>query len=188
MLPNCTGGYGIRPYVNTKGPLVQRGLRRWAVGDCDLAHISVYPRTRSNPSVTAYAVPPAYASGPSVAARHLPTLWGVTLYTREALRWAVGGGVLDAPYNLALPPNCTGGYGIRPYGLLPIGLTKAHRKPEKTRRSPPKKVCGGFCVQRGIKSCRSYYPRWRRTPCQRRCCPRRLWAAAGAFRYTRHSR
>ena len=32
-----------------------------------------------------FAVPPAYASGPSVAARHLPTLWGVTLYTREAL-------------------------------------------------------------------------------------------------------
>ena len=29
---------------------------------------------------------PAYASGPSVAARHLPTLWGVTLYTREAFR------------------------------------------------------------------------------------------------------
>ena len=25
------------------------------------------------------------------------------LYTREALRWAVGGGVLDAPCNLALP-------------------------------------------------------------------------------------
>ena len=30
-------------------------------------------------------MPPAYASGPSVAARHLPTLWGVTLYTREVL-------------------------------------------------------------------------------------------------------
>ena len=29
---------------------------------------------------------PAYALGPSVAARHLPTLWGVTLYTREASR------------------------------------------------------------------------------------------------------
>ena len=42
---NAAGGYGIRPYANTKGPL----------------------------------------------------------YTREALRWAVGGGVLDAPYNLALP-------------------------------------------------------------------------------------
>ena len=37
---------------------------------------------------------PAYASGPSVAARHLPTLWGVTLYTREALR----GDASIAPY------------------------------------------------------------------------------------------
>ena len=71
-----------------------------------------------------------------------------SLYTREALRWAVGGGVLDAPYNLALPQNATGGYGIRPYGLLPIGLTKAHRKPDKPA-AVPKKVCGGFCVQRG---------------------------------------
>ena len=87
---NAAGGYGIRPYVNLKGPL----------------------------------------------------------YTREALRWAVGGGVLDAPCNLALPLNCPGGYGIRPYGLLPIGLTKAHRKPDKPA-AVPKKVCGGFCVQRG---------------------------------------
>ena len=53
------------------------------------------------------AVPPAYASGPSVAARHLPTLWGVTLYTREALRWAVGASIAG-PLNLALLPNRTG--------------------------------------------------------------------------------
>ena len=55
---------------------------------------------------------PAYASGPFVAARHLPTLWGVTLYTREALR----GDASIAPYTqldgccrgLALPLNCRG--------------------------------------------------------------------------------
>ena len=35
--------------------------------------------------------------GPSVAARHLPTLWGVTLYTRGPLGARVGGGVPDAP-------------------------------------------------------------------------------------------
>ena len=57
VTPDATGGYGIRPYVNLKGPL----------------------------------------------------------YTKEALWWAVGGGVLDASYNLAPPQNAAGGYGIRPY-------------------------------------------------------------------------
>ena len=50
------------------------------------------------------AVPPAYASGPSVAARHLPTLWGVTLYTREALEYRRGGFHIR-PYNPAQLSN-----------------------------------------------------------------------------------
>ena len=40
-------------------------------------------------SPTAYRRSPS-APGPSVAARHLPTLWGVTLYTRGPLGLRVG--------------------------------------------------------------------------------------------------
>ena len=86
---NAAGGYGIRPYVNLKGPL----------------------------------------------------------YTREALRWAVGGGVLDAPCNLAPPQNAAGGYGIRPYALLPIGLTKAQRKPDKPAAVPQKGLRRVLCAK-----------------------------------------
>ena len=52
--------------------------------------------------------------GPSVAARHLPTLWGVTLYTREALRWAVGANIVR-PQQLAVTLDSTGAYGMLPY-------------------------------------------------------------------------
>ena len=58
------------------------------------------------------------------------------------------GAMMEIARDLALPQNAAGGYGIRPYGPLPIGLTKAHRKPDKPA-AVPKKVCGGFCVQRG---------------------------------------
>ena len=61
-------------------------------------------------------MPPAYASGPSVAARHLPTLWEVTLYTREALRWAVGANIVR-PQQLAVTLDPTGGYRMLPYGV-----------------------------------------------------------------------
>ena len=71
--------------TQTQRPPCVKGAPAKRVGDCDLAYQSTCPRVRPNPSVTAAAVPPAYASGPSVAARHLPALWGVTLYTREAL-------------------------------------------------------------------------------------------------------
>ena len=65
--------------------------------------LSIHRTTLARPQSLRPCGAPAYASGPSVAARHLPTLWGVTLYTREALRWAVGGGVLDAPGGFAQP-------------------------------------------------------------------------------------
>ena len=74
------------------------------MGDCDLTGTTQHAHTRSNPSVTACAVPLAYASGPSVAARHLPTLWGVTLYTREALEYRRGGFHIR-PYNPAQLSN-----------------------------------------------------------------------------------
>ena len=43
-----------------------------------------------NPPVCAIAQPPLTRPDPSVAARHLPTLWGVTLYTRGPLGPRVG--------------------------------------------------------------------------------------------------
>ena len=45
--------------------------------------------------------------GPSVAARHLPTLWGVTLYTREPLGACVEANSVR-PGNLAATPNPAG--------------------------------------------------------------------------------
>ena len=44
----------------------------------------------------------AYAAGPSVAARHLPTLWGVTPQG-EPLGLHVGGRCLHRPENKRLP-------------------------------------------------------------------------------------
>ena len=57
------------------------------VGDWGIVTLLIHRPTlvRSQSLRHGYAVPPAYASGPSVAARHLPTLWGVTLYTGETL-------------------------------------------------------------------------------------------------------
>ena len=54
--------------------------RRWGIVTLPI-HRTTLTRSQSLRPCGA----PAYASGPSVAARHLPTLWGVTLYTREAL-------------------------------------------------------------------------------------------------------
>ena len=67
-----------------KAPLCKGGSREAGGGlrPCEGKSI---PGQDHNLSVSADALPPAYASDPSVAARHLPTLWGVTLYTREAL-------------------------------------------------------------------------------------------------------
>ena len=59
---------------------------------------------------------PLTRPGPSVAARHLPTLWGVTLYTREALRWAVGANIVR-PQQLTVTLDSTGAYGMLPYGV-----------------------------------------------------------------------
>ena len=43
---------------------------------------------------------------------------------------------MEIARDLALPQNAAGGYGIRPYALLLIGLTKAQRKPDKPAAVP----------------------------------------------------
>ena len=77
--------------VELKAPLCKGGSadRRWGIVTLPI-HRTTLTRSQSLRPCGA----PAYASGPSVAARHLPTLWGVTLYTREALR----GDASIAPY------------------------------------------------------------------------------------------
>ena len=56
---------------------------------------------------------------------------------------------MEIARDLALPQNGPGGYGIRPYALFCL---LASQKPTANQTNPPqspKKVCGGFCVQRG---------------------------------------
>ena len=84
--------------VVEKRPPCVKGAPAKRVGDCDLAHKSTYPRTRSNPSVTAYAVPPPFTQG--------------RLCTREALR----GDASIAPYTRTerLPSRGSTGRPRRP--------------------------------------------------------------------------
>ena len=69
-LPDCTGGYGIRPYGHVgEHSICSRG--------------SMQASTPTGKSVAkSHPSPPGGGAltrpGPSVAARHLPTLWGVT--------------------------------------------------------------------------------------------------------------
>ena len=49
----------------------------------------------------------------------------------------VGGGVLDAPCNLALPLNRPGEHGSRPYAPLPIGSVGRGLAPSKALYEPP---------------------------------------------------
>ena len=80
------GGYRIRPYGGLKPPLCKgrwHGVSRdGGIGAC-MGVLGCSRKTTIPQS--AWRLTPLTRPGPSVAARHLPTLWGVTLYTREPL-------------------------------------------------------------------------------------------------------
>ena len=113
-------------------------------------------------SPTAYRRSPS-GPGPSVAARHLPTLWGVTLYTRgphsaPAILATVGASIAR-PQNLTLPPNSPGEHcsPLRPpypWGVgrgLASSLPPCHYyglilRPPNSKLLSPALFRGGFCV------------------------------------------
>ena len=81
---------------------------------------------------------PAYASGPSVAARHLPTLWGVTLYTREALDRRRGEHCSPArSYGAAKLPGRTLFAPTDQHKYHPTPKTAAPNNPTGASRTPP---------------------------------------------------
>ena len=86
--------------VVEKRPPCVKGAPAKRVGDCDLAHKSTYPRTRSNPSVTAYAVPPPFTQG---------RLCGASSTSRAAL-WnrtdLAGGSRVLIYWNTRIVPRC----------------------------------------------------------------------------------